>query len=80
MLLRSKGKISAILREVLPESAHSRVDDDLVSHLLFMAFDGFAINYKLNGKSQPAEAISEMLADLILGSPAPSLLDCATEV
>jgi AcrR family transcriptional regulator len=80
LLLRSKEKISTVLREVLPESARRRVDDDLVSHLLFMAFDGFAINYKLTGRSQQAEAISEMLADLILGSPTHSPLNYATEV
>ena len=71
LLLRSEAKVSAILREILPESARRPAGDNALSHLLFMAFDGFAVNYKLNGGTQQAEAISDMLADLILGTVNP---------
>ncbi len=69
LLLRSEAKVSSILLEILPQPTRRFADGNLLSHLLFMAFDGFAINYKLNGGSQQAEAISDMLSDLILSSP-----------
>ena len=71
LLGRSEAKITAVLREILPAGDARLVDDGQLSHLLFMAFDGFAINYKLRGKSRRAEAISDMLSDLILAGAEP---------
>jgi len=68
LLLRSEAKLSAIIRQIIPASRRWIADNDLISHLLFMAFDGFVVNYKLNGPSRRVEAIADMLCDLILGS------------
>lgn len=68
LLLRSEVKVSQIIRSAIPEERRWIVDDDLLSHLLFMAFDGFAVNFKLNGPSRRVEAIADMLCDLVLGS------------
>lgn len=68
LLLRSEAKVSALLRGAMPDRAPWRGNDELLSHLLFMAFDGFAINYKLNGRSRRVEAICEMLCDLAMGA------------
>lgn len=67
LLLRSEAKVSAIIRAAIPDSRRWIVDDDLISHLLFMAFDGFAVNYKLNGPSRRVDAIVDMLCDLVIG-------------
>ena len=64
-------RISNLLREIVPEAASRGVfDDNRLTHLLFMAFDGFAISHHLNGPSRRAEAICEMLTDLVMGAPA----------
>jgi AcrR family transcriptional regulator len=69
LLLRSEARISAILRDIVPPGNRRLAEDDLFSHLLFMAFDGFAVHYKLRGKSRRAEDICDMLSDLILADP-----------
>lgn len=67
LLLRSEAKLSHIIQDAIPEGRRWIADDDLLSHLLFMAFDGFAVNFKLNGPSRRVEAIADMLCDLVLG-------------
>ncbi len=69
LLLRSEARISAILADVVPVANRRLDEDDLFSHLLFMAFDGFAVHYKLRGKSRRVEAICHMLTSLILADP-----------
>ncbi|MCC7166713.1 MAG: TetR/AcrR family transcriptional regulator [Rhodospirillales bacterium] len=72
LLLKSEALISAILARILPGDRLWLIEDDRFSHLLFMAFDGFAVNYKLNGPSRRVEAIADLMCDLVLG-PAPDL-------
>jgi AcrR family transcriptional regulator len=67
LLLRSEAMISTLLRKALPKERQWVIDNDLLPHLLFMAFDGFVINYKLNGPSQRVEAIADMICDLLVG-------------
>lgn len=68
LLLRSEAKVAQMIRDALPEDRSKVIDEDLLAHLLFMAFDGFAVNYRITGPStQRAEAIADMLSDLILG-------------
>jgi AcrR family transcriptional regulator len=64
LLLKSEARVSALLAEILPTGS-AVVEDDLLSHLLFMAFDGFTVNYRLVGPSRRAEPIVEMLCDLV---------------
>lgn len=72
LLLKSEALISAILARILPADRLWLIEDDRFSHLLFMAFDGFAVNYKLNGPSRRVEAIADLMCDLVFG-PAPDL-------
>ncbi|MCC7167365.1 MAG: TetR/AcrR family transcriptional regulator [Rhodospirillales bacterium] len=72
LLLKSEALVSAILSRILPADRLELIEDDRFSHLLFMAFDGFAVNYKLNGPSRRVDAIADLICDLILG-PAPDL-------
>ncbi|MCL4744181.1 MAG: TetR/AcrR family transcriptional regulator [Burkholderiaceae bacterium] len=66
LLRRSEASVSAILAAILPPERRVILDDDLLSHLLFMAFDGFALNYRLVGPSRRVERLAELLCDLIL--------------
>ena len=70
LLLRSEAKVSAMIRDALPDSARFVTSDDLLAHLLFMAFDGFAIGHKVSGPSRRVEAIVDMLCDLIMATAA----------
>lgn len=73
LLVRSEEKVARMIRDALPEERSDSIDENVLAHLLFMAFDGFAVNYRITGASaQGAESIAEMLIDLILGSPATS--------
>ncbi len=66
LLRRSEAKVSTILHAILPPARREVLDDDLLSHLLFMAFDGFAVNYRLAGPSRRVERLADMLCELIL--------------
>jgi AcrR family transcriptional regulator len=69
LLMRSEEKVAQMIRDAIPEARRNAVDEKLLAHLLFMAFDGFAVNYRISGPSkQRAEAIVDMLSELILGS------------
>lgn len=70
LLLRSEKKVSAMIRDALPDSARFLMTDDLLAHLLFMAFDGFAVNYKVNGPSRRVDGIVDMVVDLIMATAA----------
>ncbi len=65
LLLRSEKKISNVIRKAVPESAQAVLADNILTHFLFMAHDGFIINYALNGPSRRVDAIVEFLSDLI---------------
>lgn len=71
LLLRSEESVARMIHDALPEKRREAIDAKLLAHLLFMAFDGFAVSYRVSGASrQRAEAIVDMLVELILGSAA----------
>ncbi|MBI5445194.1 MAG: TetR/AcrR family transcriptional regulator [Deltaproteobacteria bacterium] len=63
----SEKKVSAILRRILPECRQWIIDDDVFSHFLLMAFDGFAMHARLTGPERRMEETIEMLCEFILG-------------
>jgi len=65
LLLRSEEKISDIIRKAVPDSAKAALTDDILAHFLFMAHDGFVINYALNGPSRRVDSIVEFLCSMI---------------
>ena len=78
LLLLSEARLSRLILTCLPESQRHWVSNDLLSHLMFMAHDGFAMNYTLEGlngsivKADRVEKIVKSLCDLLLheGHPA----------
>ncbi len=61
-------RISAMLRGCLPpERAHLADDRNLFAHILFMAQDGFAISFRINGPSKRMDPMVAAMCDLLLG-------------
>lgn len=73
LLLRSEAKVAQMIHGALTEAPNRAIDGESLAHLLFMAFDGLALNYRISGRSpQRVDAIVNTLANLLLGTPAPS--------
>mgnify|MGYP003982308251 FL=1 len=68
LLLRSEEKISEIIRNAIPDSFKEGLSDNIMPHFLFMAHDGFVINYALNGPSRRVDAIIDLLCNMIFNS------------
>jgi AcrR family transcriptional regulator len=62
----TEGRLTALLREILPHRQHRLLQDDLFAHTLVMAQDGFIINYRL-GTARNGKALAARMVDLILG-------------
>ncbi len=61
-------RVSAMLRSCLPDTrAHLADDCNLFAHILFMAQDGFAISFKLNGPSKRMDGMVAGMCDLLQG-------------
>lgn len=68
LLDECESRISVMLRGCLPEDrAHLADGRNLFAHILFMAQDGFAISYKINGPSKRMDAMVAGMCDLLLG-------------
>ena len=78
LLLLSEARLSRLILTCLPESQRHWVSNDLLSHLMFMAHDGFAMNYTLEGlngsivKADRVEKIVKCLCDLLLYGTEPA--------
>lgn len=61
-------RISAMLRDCLPpERTHLADGRNLFAHILFMAQDGFAISFRVNGPSKRMDAMVTAMCDLLMG-------------
>ena len=61
-------RISRMIADCLPEDRSQLADDrNLFAHILFMAQDGFAISYKINGPSKRMDAMVATMCDMLLG-------------
>ena len=69
ILLWSEQQLSEMLRQSLPEERHHLLHDDLYSHVLWMAFDGFVINQRI-GDLRDIERIADLFVDMLLGADA----------
>ncbi|WP_268238838.1 TetR/AcrR family transcriptional regulator [Paraburkholderia caffeinilytica] len=58
--------VTQLLLDSLPPERAGVVHGDLLSHLIWMAFDGFVINHRI-GDDRDIDKISSMMADLLLG-------------
>lgn len=70
LLLRSEAKVARMIRDSLPDQIRSGIPEESLAHLLFMAFDGFAVNIRITGLAKQADAVVDLLCDLILGRAA----------
>lgn len=75
LLLHSERRVARMIGEAIAGSACASIDEDLLAHLLFMAFDGFAMHYRIASPSRRrVAAIVDMLVRLVLGdTPARAL-------
>ncbi len=58
--------VTDLMLECLPEDRHHVVRNSDMSHIIWMAHDGFVINMRL-GDLRDIDRISDLMADLILG-------------
>lgn len=62
----TEKRISELIRGCLPEERRDQFEDTALAHILFMAFDGFAINFMLVGPSRRLDRCIDLMTDLIL--------------
>ena len=65
-----EGFLTRLLRESLPPERAEVARDDLISHVIWMAFDGFVINHRI-GDVRDIERIAALMTDLLLGDTSP---------
>lgn len=70
LLLWAERKLSDLIAQCLPERRAEKFRDTALAHILFMAVDGFAVNYVLVGRSRSLDRCIDMMTDLILGDAA----------
>lgn len=66
-----KTRLSALLADSLPPERGALVRDDRLVHLLFMAFDGFVLNYHMNQALDRNPGIIALFCALLEGRPIP---------
>jgi AcrR family transcriptional regulator len=67
LLRMAEEFLGRMLREMLPRERRDAIDIRSLSHLMFMAFDGFAMNVHVNRAAACGDAEIEVLCNLILG-------------
>jgi AcrR family transcriptional regulator len=69
LLMWTEQRLSKLLTHALSANGIGRVDQDALSTLFIMAYDGFVINRRLNDL-RDIERLSDAMCDILLG-PAP---------
>lgn len=72
LLLGFEQRLSRLIVDCLPDDRKHLVDNDVISHVLIMAFDGFALNHRLRGPSRRLDAAVNSMASLLLGDHGPA--------
>lgn len=75
LLLWAEERVSAMIRTCLPPERAALVQRSYLAHVIFMAFDGFAMNTRLRGPSRRIQGVVDMMVDLLLGTPPPAASD-----
>ena len=57
LLFELEGRLTKMLRQCLPIKKHFLLEDDRLSHLLFMGSDGFSMTFGIVGPSRRSHAI-----------------------
>ena len=69
LLMWTEQRLSKLLNHALSENGIGRVDQDALSTLFIMAYDGFVINRRLNDL-RDIERLSDAMCDILLGPAA----------
>ena len=69
LLMWTEERLSKLLNRALSENGIGRVDQDALSTLFIMAYDGFVINRRLNDL-RDIERLSDAMCDILLGPTA----------
>lgn len=69
LLKQCEQAITELILESLPPDRAQLAQNNLLSHILWMAHDGFAINARI-GDKRDLDAIAQLMTDLLLGSAA----------
>jgi len=67
LLLWAEDKISALIASCLDAERTNAFGDTALAHILFMAFDGFAVNYTLIGRSRRLDRCIDVMVEIIAG-------------
>jgi AcrR family transcriptional regulator len=78
LLAWSEGFLTDLLRECLPEDRQQLTRDHILSHILWMAFDGFAMNTRV-GDTRNIETLADYVTDLLLAGSVGATLTEATD-
>jgi AcrR family transcriptional regulator len=73
----AEATLAGMLMRVLPEPTMSRARALMTAHIIFMGFDGFALNARTNPASSCSDALVEVFVDMLSpaapsASPAPA--------
>lgn len=66
----TEQRIAELIKGCLPPERRDHLSDTALAHVLFMAFDGFAVNTMLVGSSRRMERCIDVMTDLIWGEMA----------
>jgi AcrR family transcriptional regulator len=66
LLLWCETTVAEMIRDCLPRRA-AAVDVETLAHVMFMAFDGFAVNLHLQRGERCTDAAIELFCDFLLG-------------
>jgi AcrR family transcriptional regulator len=69
LLMWTEERLSKLLNRALSENGIGRVDQDALSTLFIMAYDGFVINRRMNDL-RDIERLSDAMCDILLGPAA----------
>jgi AcrR family transcriptional regulator len=69
LLMWTEQRLSKLLNHALSENGIGQVDQDALSTLFIMAYDGFVINRRLNDL-RDIERLSDAMCDILLGPAA----------
>jgi len=70
----AEGKIAGMIKQALALAAALPIDSADLAHIMFMAFDGFSLNYHLNPWAACNDAIVDTFCQLLLRGAAPGAL------
>ena len=68
LLFESEDRVSRLIAHNLQGAKFSREELDYISHIIFMAHDGFTINHALRGPSRRISGVIETMVAMLLGS------------